>query len=290
MSALMLSHPIPSTTHAAPGVRASQRQAGLPPLAELGNDLARPSRNWSVGYLLVAVLMLAGVAGLAMHGHYLLMVLPLFAAFIVLMTVTHDLVHGTAGFDRRQTDWLLFAISLAMLESAHAYRRTHLIHHVQLHGEADFEGAPARYGLLGALLHGPVYLPMLWLAGFRQAVSQRDRAWMIAEALTSIAQLATAILLQHISLAPLAYFAAVWLASWAYPFFTAYLPHRHGEQAPLAQTRTVRGRWLPRLLLNLPYHLEHHLYPQVPAHRLHKLAGRLDPHLAKAGVRPAQVW
>ena len=39
----------------------------------------------------------------------------------------------------------------------------------------------------------------------------------------------------------------------------------------------------------LTYHLEHHLYPQVPSHHLAALARRLDPLLAGAGVRPRRV-
>lgn len=50
----------------------------------------------------------------------------------------------------------------------------------------------------------------------------------------------------------------------------------------LTQTRTLRGTLVPALFMELIYHLEHHLYPQVPSHRLATLAGRLDPFLAEA--------
>jgi beta-carotene hydroxylase len=57
----------------------------------------------------------------------------------------------------------------------------------------------------------------------------------------------------------------------------------------LTQTRTLRGRIIPAIFLELTYHLEHHLYPQVPSHRLPELARRLDPYLQRAGVTPVKV-
>jgi phytoene dehydrogenase-like protein len=79
------------------------------------------------------------------------------------------------------------------------------------------------------------------------------------------------------------------LARWVYPLLTVYLPHHAYGDTPLTQTRTLRGRVLPALFLELTYHLEHHLYPQVPSHHLAELARRLDPYLTAAGVRPRQV-
>ena len=38
------------------------------------------------------------------------------------------------------------------------------------------------------------------------------------------------------------------------------------------------------------YHLEHHLFPAVPHTNWPRLAKRLDPHLAKAGVKPVVFW
>jgi hypothetical protein len=72
------------------------------------------------------------------------------------------------------------------------------------------------------------------------------------------------------------------------------LPVAHGlpsappvRDTPLTQTRTLRGRVVPAIFLELTYHLEHHLYPQVPSHNLPELARRLDPFLQRAGV---QAW
>ncbi len=77
--------------------------------------------------------------------------------------------------------------------------------------------------------------------------------------------------------------------SWVYPLLTVYLPHHDYGATPLTQTRTLRGRIIPAVFLELTYHLEHHLYPQVPSHRLPELARRLDPYFTANGVRPVRV-
>jgi beta-carotene hydroxylase len=87
----------------------------------------------------------------------------------------------------------------------------------------------------------------------------------------------------------LAYAAMAIVGSWVYPLLTVYLPHHDYGDTPLRQARTLRGRIIPAIFLELTYHLEHHLYPQVPSHNLPELARRLDPFFRQAGVRPVAV-
>ena len=79
------------------------------------------------------------------------------------------------------------------------------------------------------------------------------------------------------------------VGSWVYPLLTVHLPHRHYGDTPLTQTHTLRGRIIPAIFLELTYHLEHHLYPEVPSHNLPELSRRLDGTLRRAGVRPWRV-
>ncbi len=79
------------------------------------------------------------------------------------------------------------------------------------------------------------------------------------------------------------------LGSWSYPLLTVHLPHRNYGETPLTQTHTLRGRIIPALFLELTYHLEHHLYPQVPSHNLPKLSQRLAPFFRQVGVKPRRV-
>src|SRR6266511_3550214 len=69
----------------------------------------------------------------------------------------------------------------------------------------------------------------------------------------------------------LAYAVMAIVGSWVYPLLTVYLPHHDYGDTPLTQTRTLRGHLIPAVFLELTYHLEHHLYPQVPSPRLAEL-------------------
>ena len=149
---------------------------------------------------------------------------------------------------------------------------------------------PARMSLIGALLHGPVFLPRLWLWAWRR--SQRDlprRRWLLAEALWAVGVVAAGGALLSVAPAVLIYAALALLGSWVYPLLTVHLPHRNYGETPLDQTHTLRGVLVPAVFLELTYHLEHHLYPSVPSHHLAELSRRLDPYLDRARVQPRRV-
>jgi fatty acid desaturase len=213
---------------------------------------------------------------------------PFFLIFVAVVTVTHDVVHRALGLGRRQTEWALFLLGLVLLESGHAYRATHLQHHRLFPNEDDPEGYPANLSLLGAVCYGPVFLAGLWWWAFRrQAGRAGQRTWLVAEAVAPLAAVAGGVVLWPATPAVLAYTVTVIVGSWVYPLLTVYLPHRDYGDTPLTQTRTLRGRVIPAVFLELTYHLEHHLYPRVPSHHLPELSRRLTPTFQRAGV---QVW
>jgi beta-carotene hydroxylase len=112
---------------------------------------------------------------------------------------------------------------------------------------------------------------------------------LLAEASAPFVALACGVALLPVTPALLCYAVMAIVGSWVYPLLTVYLPHHDHGPTPLTQTRTLRGRLVPALFLELTYHLEHHLYPQVPSHHLPELARRLQPTFAAAGVRPIRV-
>jgi beta-carotene hydroxylase len=112
---------------------------------------------------------------------------------------------------------------------------------------------------------------------------------MIAEGIAPLAAVGAGVPLWPRAPLLLVYATMMIVGSWVYPLLTVYLPHRDYGDTPLTQTRTLRGRIIPAIFLELTYHLEHHLYPQVPSHNLAELARRLDPFLERAGVRPWRV-
>jgi fatty acid desaturase len=260
-------------------------ELGLPTLEELGRDLlsVSPRQRWvglarpfvGVGLYVVAALLDAWWST----------PLIVFLIFVAVVTVTHDVVHGTLGLTRRQTDWALFLMGAVLMESGHAYRSTHHQHHSHFPDDDDPEGYPAKMSMIGAIAYGPVFLARLWVWAFGRRGAQRG--WLLAEACVQWGVIAAGALLWSVTPYVLLYAALAIVGSWVYPLLTVYLPHKDYGDTPLTQTHTLRGNLIPKIFLELTYHLEHHLYPEVPSHHLAELARRLDPYFARAGV---QVW
>jgi fatty acid desaturase len=257
-----------------------------PTLAELGTDLLATTRRQRLTGLsrpYVGVLAFALVAWLRW---WWLSPVIVFGVFVSVVTVTHDVVHRAIGLSARATDLALFLMGLVLLESGHAYQATHAQHHRFFPHPDDPEGYPANLTMTGAICYGPIFLARLWCWSYRRG---RDRGWLLAEAAPPIAMLVGGILAWPYAPAVLAYAVMAIAGSWVYPLLTVYLPHHGYGHTPLTQTRTLRGRVIPAIFLELTYHLEHHLYPQVPSHHLPELARRLDGYLAANDVRPVRV-
>jgi len=262
----------------------------MPTLAQVGTDLlVTTPRQRRVA--LARPLAGAALFALAVWARWWWVTpVAMFATFVAVVTVTHDVVHRCLGLGRRASEWALFGLGLILLESGHAYRATHLQHHRLFPSSQDPEGYPAGLSFVGALLYGPVFLIRLWIWAFRRSRGERrQRAWLVAEAGAPALAAVGAVLLWPLTPGPALYVGMAVVGSWVYPLLTVHLPHHGYGETPLTQTRTLRGRVIPAVFLELTYHLEHHLYPQVPSHRLAELARRLDPVLAEAGVRPRRV-
>jgi fatty acid desaturase len=266
-----------------------------PALDSLGRDLLATTRLARTVALARPAAGVAGYVALVVFARWwpwLWWLTPpvMFGIFVAVVTVTHDVVHRSIGLGSRATEWALFLCGLVLLESGHAYRATHLQHHRNFPHEDDPEGYPAHLSMVGAVLYGPVFLVRLWWWALREARDDaRQRCWLLAEAAAPVVVVAAGVALLPWTSAALWYVAMAVVGSWVYPLLTVYLPHHGFGDTPLTQTRTLRGRIIPAIFLELTYHLEHHLYPQVPSHHLAELARRLDPFLARNGVRPHRV-
>lgn len=98
-----------------------------------------------------------------------------------------------------------------------------------------------------------------------------------------------AIALLPFTIVPAAYAALMIAGSWVFPIITAYIPHVASGKSDLTQTKLFRGRALAIVGAQHLYHLEHHLYPQVPHHNWPELARRLDPFFERAGLVPVKL-
>lgn len=262
-------------------------EVDLPKLNDLGRDLLLTTPRQRNIALVRPFIGLVLYAFAAWQGWWLITPIIVFFIFVSVVTVTHDVVHGTIGLGRRQTEWALFFMGIVLMESGHAYRITHHQHHTMFPEEEDPEGYPAKISLLGAIVYGPIFLVRLWLWAFKHRPDQRH--WLIVEGLIPIITLPLGIALWETTPAVLWYWCMGIVGSWVYPLLTVYLPHKDYGDTPLTQTHTLRGRIIPAIFLELTYHLEHHLYPQVPSHNLSRLSHRLDPFLEEAGVEPWHV-
>jgi beta-carotene hydroxylase len=205
-------------------------------------------------------------------------------SFITYGSVSHDLVHRNLGLPIWLNEPLLAAIELLTLRSGHAYRWTHLHHHARFPSSDDIEGAAAAMPWWRALLDGVTLQPRLWAAALRHRGAHRP--WAIAEASAIIVMLMFA----ATNLTFGVYALLLIAGSWIFPFVTSYLVHDPHGADELSRTRLFRGRMLSLVAFEHLYHLEHHLFPQVPHQRWPELARRLDPFFMQRGLRAVRLW
>jgi fatty acid desaturase len=178
----------------------------------------------------------------------------------------------------------MFAFSLAMLGSMHAVQWNHLRHHRHCLAEHDIEAMGARRSAWSALLLGPRFPIRLHCAALAGAAAAQRR-WIAAElgGNLAVAGLVFGLLVPG----ALWYHVAAMAAGQCMTAFFAVWTVHHGcsRTGPLA--RTVRNRFRAAITFSMFFHLEHHLFPQVPTARLHILARRLD---AVAPEQRLLVW
>jgi beta-carotene hydroxylase len=262
-----------------------------PTVAELGPDLIRISPARRALALASPFALFASYFLFAATAHPVLAFLAVVAlSFVTYGSVSHDLVHANLGLPPRLNRRLLSLIELLMLRSGTAYRMVHLNHHAKYPDPADDpEGAAARFGLARTLWEGVIFQFKLGRWAWRRA-SPADHRRMLAEWIAIGVLVAAAVAAVPFTLAPLAYCVLVYAGSWIIPLVTSYLVHDPAADHELRQTRLYRGVFYSLVALDHLYHLEHHLYPQVPHHNWKRLARRLDPHFERAGLQPRRVF
>lgn len=270
------------------GVRDIREQYRLPELKELAPELASVP-TWqivlslTVPWLCLAIYLLAAWLGwwpIALLGVILL-------SFFTYGSISHDLVHANLGLPRRVNDILLCLTELLAVRSGHAYRAVHLHHHARYPAEDDIEGAASRMTFCRTIIEGLILQPKCWIWAIRNRRGQQGWVWV--EGIACFLIVAGSILLLPVTPIPAAYVVLVVAGSWIIPLVTSYIPHAPEAPDPLRQTRLFRGPLLSLIAVEHLYHLEHHLYPQVPHHHWATLARRLDPFFQRADLTPVRV-
>lgn len=202
-----------------------------------------------------------------------LLAMPLSAAFfLTALRQAHDTYHASIGVPRKWLDAVLLVLTFTMLCSTHAIRHTHLVHHRNPLGDGDEEGGWARQQAWRALAFGVLFSIRTHAQALRTG-SLRTRRWVCAE-LALIA--AVCLVAASTEQAWLRYHVVAMIGSNMLVGFFAVWSVHHGCEAKGVFARTERRTWINRLTVHLLYHVEHHLYPAVPANHLPALAGRLD--------------
>jgi beta-carotene hydroxylase len=256
----------------------------LPPLDEIGRDLLIVPLWRRVLSLIVPFALVPLFFVFAARGWWIAaLACPVVLSFVTYGSVSHDLVHRTLRLPHWLNEALLSAMELIAFRSGHAYRFTHLHHHARFPHDDDIEAEAARMPLGRALLDGIAQQPRLWWFALRHAT--HDRAWIVGEGIAVIVLVAASVMWRLSAI-----YAGLMIAgTWIFPITTVIIPHDARGTTELTQTRLFRGKVLSLLAVEHLYHLEHHLYPQVPHQNWPVLAKRLDPHFARLGVKPLKL-
>ena len=260
----------------------------FPSLDELGRDLlwvSPPRRAVSLAapFLLVGLFFVFSAQGYWLPA----LACPVLLSFLTYGSISHDLVHRTLRLPHWANEALLCAVELAALRSGHAYRVSHLHHHARFPAEDDIEGAAARMPLGRALVEGVTLQYRLFFWALKRPGGHR--LWVIGEGAAVLGLLLGALISLSWTPLPAIYCVLMIAGSWVFPIVTVVIPHDASGAHEWTQTRLFRGKVLSVVALEHLYHLEHHLYPQVPHHHWPELARRLDPYFERIGLRPIKA-
>jgi fatty acid desaturase len=201
-------------------------------------------------------------------------VIGTFAFFMLSLRVTHGVYHRSVGLRGTFNDLYMCLISALLGGSMHAIAVTHLYHHQHPLEAGDVEGEIAHHGFWAALWRSPLYPFRIHWAALQKG-NARDRRWIIAE-LILVALVQVLIWFTINSDALKLFSITMWIANALVPMIGIWSVHVGCVLPEQWVARTCRWRWMDRAFAHMFFHLEHHLYPAVPASRLHLLAERLD--------------
>jgi len=208
------------------------------------------------------------------HGWYFIALFAAFYFFLTGLRVTHNAFHYCLGISKTATDIVMFILSILMLGSLHAVQHTHLRHHRHCLGEHDIEGAVAKLSFWGALIKGPLFPFQIHWAAWTSS-RKKQKAWISLELASNIIWLAL-VWLVFDNLALKIHTVLMMVAYCLSAFFAVWTVHHDCDHTTWNNARTVRSRWKSLMFYNMFYHIEHHLYPQVPTCHMAELAHRID--------------
>ena len=277
------------------------RQMRVVPAAVLKRLYMRSNKAGAVQTLAHLYLLVAGSVLIfeTMGTWWLLAALVLQAVFInALFGAMHESVHYGAFRMRRLNDVLAFFSGAAILNNAGFYRHYHLAHHRYTQDpdrdpELITSGTPRTWGnyllRVSALPFFALRLRDIFLFpfGYRGDVDYiHPSAWSEVRRWGRLLLAFYAALLVGSLVLQTTFLLWVWLIPLLIgaPLLRLYLVCEHtlcpNSDDGFANTRTTISNPIVRFLMwNLPYHAEHHLFPNIAFYRLPEAHQYLRPHL-----------
>lgn len=239
-----------------------------------------------------AVALFAALIALGVPGWWLLV--PVQGVLIVfLFTLEHECTHKTPFANDRHNDRVGHVTGALILNPFLWFRYFHLAHHrfTNVPGDPELESPKPQ---TGAQIAWHVSGLPLWWASIRlllRLAMGDERPSYLPERVRPRAEREARILLALYALALLSLlWSSVLFWIWilpgllGQPFLRLYLLAEHGDCPQVtdmfANTRTTFTIALVRFVAwNMPYHVEHHVFPSVPFHRLPDLHRLIRAHL-----------
>lgn len=221
-------------------------------------------------------------------------ILPLGIALVFLFTLQHECTHQTPFKSIWLNELSGHICAILILQPFLWFRVFHMAHHrhtndpakdPELAGDAKPENWAAFAWHLGTLGYWATKLGTLWdnaCGSFDQTyVSPRAHARLRTESRLLIA-LYTAATLFTLTVSPILIWIWILPLTLGFPVLRLYLLAEHGRCPQVANMfensrTTLTNRMVKLLTWNMPYHAEHHAYPNVPFHKLpdaHAVAAR----------------
>ncbi|KPA22756.1 Delta(12)-fatty-acid desaturase [Shimia sp. SK013] len=227
--------------------------------------------------------------------YWALVLLPLGILWAFLFTLSHECTHDTPFATRWLNRLIGHACALPLLLPFTWFRAFHMAHHKFTNDpENDPELAdgprPDTWRAYIIYLSGWGYWRGMAMGLVKNAfgplnaayVPQRQHIKIRSEARVLLALYALVLLSLLVS--PLIFWVWILPSLIGQPFLRAYLLAEHGHCPPVANMlensrTTFTNRMVQFLAWNMPYHAEHHAFPNVPFHQLPNLHRALKPHL-----------
>lgn len=249
------------------------------------------------------VLMYFGGAGLAAAGwggwvSLALGILLMGVAMNSLGILIHEGLHGLLARSRAANHFWSFLCGVPLLMSASAYRTTHTDHHFEFGRRLDYGTYRQHLGkpvlvwsayLLQLFFGSILYILLIPVLGMRGSTLRVKL--MIGVELALIAGFVVWLALTFPFQSLLIYWLAPAVVMMALTNVRGLASHALGDVEDIyLSSRTIRSSALVRFLfLHENYHLEHHLFPQVPSYHLQRAHELMWGRLPRALYAPSYL-